>query len=348
MKSLVNVSKLFHSAERESYLGFDLGTYSIKVAEVASHKNEIILKGFAQSKTFENTIVNQIINDEQLLKTNIKNLISNFQPGTNVIYLAIPYEITIYGKFSTNNPESSQLIEKQINDEIPYKIEDVYFSYFIMPEKGSFTVYYLVSKKDNIDKIKRIFSDINFKLENIDADFINLHNFLEYLYGPENKLIIDWGNEKVKLYFSNKDTPVYTRELFNLGFKHFKNEIMKNFRLTPDIIDKLIHSPPEDQRKSQIKEVYKEYIKKLAEEIKFGIEISRSKYNLNPEVAYIIGGGARIPNIHKILSELLKLDIKEIKIEKKLRISEHIDRRYLSIINTQGVLAVATAAKEFI
>lgn len=348
MKYLVNLSKIFQLAKRVSYLGFDLGTYSIKVAEVASHQNEILLKGFAQSKTLENTIVYQIINDEQLLKANIKNLISNFQPGTKVIYFAIPYEITIYGKFSINNPESLKVIEKQINDEIPYKIEDVYFSYFIMPENGSFTVYYLVSKKDNIDKVKRIFTDVDLELKNIDGDFINLHNFLEYLYGPENKLIIDWGNEKVKLYFSNKDTPVYTRELFNLGFKYFKNEIMKNLRLTPYIIDKLIHSPPEDQRRSQIKEAYIEYIKKLIEEIKFGLEISRSKYNLNPEVAYIIGGGARIPNIHKIFSELLKLDIKEIKIENKLRISEHIDHRYLSIINTQGILAVATAVKEFI
>lgn len=348
MKFWEKISETITSHKPVFLLGFDIGTYSIKLAEVFQKKDEIILNGFSQIKTFENTIINYIVNDEQLLTTNIKNLLANFNPQSNRAYLSLPYEIIIYGKFTINNPESAQVIEKQINDEIPYKIEDVYFSYFIMPEKGSYTVYYLVSKKDNIEKIKNVFLNLNIKLENIDADFINLHNFLEFLYGPENKVVIDWGNEKIKLYFSNKEVPVYTRELFNLGFKHLKSEIQKEFKVTYDMAERYIHSPPSDNRRKIIKDFFKEYIKKLVDEIKFGMEIARSKYNLNPEIFYIIGGGARLPGIHRILSELLKIEVREIKIEQKIKINENIDPQYLEVLNTQGVLSIATAVKEFI
>lgn len=348
MKLFKKISEAITTLRPAYLLGFDIGTHSIKLAEVYKKKDEIILNGFSQVKTFENTIINQIVNDEQLLTTNIKNLLANFNPQSNRAYLSLPYEIIIYGKFTINNPESAQVIEKQINDEIPYKIEDVYFSYFIMPEKGSYTVYYLVSKKDNIEKIKNIFLNLNIKLENIDADFINLHNFLEFLYGPENKVIIDWGNEKIKLYFSNKEVPVYTRELFNLGFKQLKSEIQKEFKVTYDMAERYIHSPPSDNRRKIIKDLFKEYIKRLVDEIKFGIEIARSKYNLNPEIFYIIGGGARLPGIHRILSELLKIEVREIKIEQKIKLSENIDPQYLEVLNTQGLLSIATAVKEFI
>ncbi|MCS7199141.1 MAG: pilus assembly protein PilM [Caldimicrobium sp.] len=348
MKIVETISKIFHNLRSISYLGWDLGTYSLKVAEVTSYENKILLKGFAQAKTFENTIINQIITDEQHLKANLKNLLLNFHPETTNAHLSIPYEITIYGKFSIPHLTSNEMIEKQINDEIPYKLEDVYYSYFIIPEQAMYKVYYLVSKKENIEKIKNVFLDLNIKLLSIDADFVTLHNFLEFLYGPEDRVIIDWGNEKVKLYFSNKETPIYIRELFNLGFKDFKKNLQRDLKLTSDTIDKYIHSPPEDQTRNKIKDAYKEYIKKITEEIKYGIEIVRSKYDLNPKVFYLIGGGAKIPNIHKIFSELLKSEVNEIRIENKLKISEHIDKNYLRDINSQGVLAIATAVKEFI
>lgn len=336
------------SHKSSSLLGIDIGTYSIKVAEITQKKGMLILKGFGQVRTFENTIINQIVNDEQLLKNNIKNLLSNFNSRSNRAYLSLPYETTIYGKFVIYNLQSSQEIEKQINAEIPYRIEDVYFSYILLQDNNTYVVYYLVSKKDSLDKIKNIFLDLNIKVENIDADFINLHNFLEFLYGPENKLIIDLGNDKIKLYFSNKDVPVYTRELFSLGMKQLKIEVQRELKITYDIAERYIHWPPDDNNRKILKEIFKEYIKKLVEEIKLGIEIARSKYNLSLEIIYIIGGGARIPGIHKILSELLKVEVREIRIEEKIKLSNNIDPKYLEILNTQGLLAIATAAKKFI
>lgn len=345
------VQKFFQKMGREPkniFIGLDIGSYSIKMIEISLSGDKPIINGFCQAKTFETAIINQIVNDELLLRSNLKNLFTNFNPKTRKVHLSIPYELTIYGKFSINNPEAIQEIEKQVNDEIPYKLEDVYYSYFIIPEKESNDVYYLVAKKDNIDKIKNIFQDLNYKLINIDADFINLHNFFEFLYGHENRAIIDWGNEKIKMHFSNKDVPVYTRELYNLGFKELKNYVIKELKITADMAERYLHNPPTDGRGHKIKEFYKDFIKKLFDEITFSCEIVKTKYGLNPDVIYIIGGGARIPGIHSLISDLLKIEVRKININNKIKISENIDPNYLNIITTQGVLSLATAMRDFI
>ncbi len=341
------LSKLAQSP-RVSHLGLDLGSYSLKVAEVSLKGDRPLLKGFSQAKTFDTAIVNNIVNDQVLLTSNLKNLFSNLNPATHSVFLSLPFEVTIFGKFSVSNPEAFKEIEKQINDEIPYRVEDVYYSYFIMPEKNGYEVYYLVAKKDNIEKIMNVLSTLGYSLENVDADFINVHNFLEYLYGPENKAVLDLGNEKVKIHFSNKEVPLYTRELFNLGFKTIKAQIMKELKITSDMAERFLFNPPSDARGMKIKEIYINYFKTLIEEINLGIEIVKSKYHFSPEVLYLVGGGAKIPDIHSLLSNLLKVEVRKIDIKNKIDISENIDPKYLNTILTQGIFALAAAIKDFI
>ncbi|MGC9017171.1 MAG: pilus assembly protein PilM [Caldimicrobium sp.] len=348
MKFLKNFLEKFSKPSRRSYLGLDLGSYALKVAEVSLEGDRPILKGFCQAKTFETAIVNQIINDQILLSSNLKNLFSNLNPSSRNVFLSLPFELTIFGKFSANSPELLKEIEKYINDELPYKIEEVYYSYFIIPEKNEYQIYYLASKKDNIEKIQNILSELGYSLENVDGDFVNMHNFLEYLYGPENKAVIDLGNERIKIHFSNKDAPVYTRELFNLSFKNLKTQVIKELKITTDMAERFLHNPPPDSRGKKIKEIYKNFFKSLVEEINFGIEIVKSKYNFSPEVIYLVGGGAKIPGINSILFDLLNLEIRKIDIKNKIGVSENIDPKYLNTITTQGVFALAAAIKEFI
>lgn len=340
--------KFYKFSSDISNLGLDVGTYAIKLAEISIKNNKPILQGFSQAKVYENTILNKLIQNSDILKTLLKNLFYNFSPMSHKIFYALPHELTLFGNFNIDNPNDLQAIKKQIDEEIPYQIDDVYFSYFTFPEKNYFIVYYLVSKKDNIEVIRNILAELNYSIENINADSILLHNFLEYFYGQEEKLIIDWSETKINLHFTNKDLPIFTRELFKLGIKEIKKEVMNELKVPLDIAEKLIQSPPDDQRKPIIKKIFIKYIKSLIDEIQISIDIVQKKYNVNPTTFYLVGGGARIPNIFKILSDFLKVNFKEIRIEEKMGISEDIDRDYLDIINTQGVLSVATAIQPFI
>lgn len=329
-------------------LAFDFGSYSIKVAEFKIVKGEPILTGFVQGRTFENVLFNGIINDEKLLATNVKNILWNLSSVFDSVVLALPYELIIYGKIVTKEIENEDNIRDRINEEIPYKIEDVYYSYYTIPSQNGYEVYFIVVKKDVIDKYKDFFKSNGYKLENIDADFINLHNYSEFLYGESNRLIIDWGYSKIKLLFSTKHVPIYGRELFSLGLKALKQRIVKELKILPEVAEKIMVNFKNEERKEEIKKIYKEYIKEVLKEIKYSIDIISQKFNINIEVIYIVGGGARIPNIKEILKDYFDIETKNLRIEDKFKVSKDIDPDYLDIINTQGANAIAIGVKDFI
>ncbi len=336
--------------KKEGFLSFDLGSFYIKIAEVQKEGGYPVLTGFIRGKTFNNAIINGIINDEAILYTNIKLLLDSFKSPIKKVYLSLPYDLVILGNFSIKDVENLKALEEKIDEEIPYKIEDVYYDYYAIPYEGSYNVFYLVSKKNIIDSYVKFFTKLGLELVNIDADIINLHNYTEYLYGEENKLIIDWGYSKIKLFFCEKKGPVYGRELLNLGFKKFISKVAKELKISLETAEKLVVNPSKNEKRIKIIEFYKEYIKEFIKEIEYSLALLLNKFNFRPQIIYLTGGGAAIPNIEAVLSKFLNVPIKSLVVNKnnKLKISTNIDPDYLSIIGTQGALAIATAIKDFI
>jgi type IV pilus assembly protein PilM len=344
LKSLLT----FKKPQKDAYIGVDIGTYSIKIAEVVLNKNDIILTNFIQGKTYPNVIVNGIINDFQYLSTNLKNIFEVFQPISNQVNLSLSYDVLIYDSFQSQYIPSEEEIRNKLNEDIPYNLDDVYYSYFIFPMQNSYKILYLVIKKDIAQQFENLLKGLNFSVKNMDADFINIHNLVEFLEGEEKaKLIVDWGESKIRLLFSNKDIPLYNRELFNLGLKNLKKEMRK---LVPDkdMVEMVMVNPSNFEKFQEVKEIYKNYINEIIKEIQYTIEFVQGKFNLILETVYLVGGGARILDIEKIFTSKLKLETKKINLQDRIEIDSNVDPTYLKIINTQGANAVAAALREFI
>ena len=335
--------------KKDSLLAVDFGSYSLKLAEFQIVGREPILTGFVQARTFENSLSNGIINDEKLLRVNFKNLVNNLAPASKKIYFSLPYELVIMGNFKGRDEvlEKAEIKEK-INDEIPYKIEDVYYSYYILPESEEYKVHYLVAKKNVIDKYIEFFNNLGYQVVNIDVDFVNLHNLAEYLYGEFPKLIIDWGFSKIKLFFSDKTTPVYARELFLLGLKTLKDKLKDKLGIFPEDAEKLMVDPVSGDKKEEVKEIFKDYLKEVMKELEYGLEVASRKYNLEVNDIYLVGGGARIPGIKELIAKEFNKEVFTFDIRKKIKVDENIHPEYLDIINTQGAIAVGIGIKDFI
>ena len=336
--------------KKDNFISVDIGTYSIKIAEFEVKNNEPILKKFGQCRTSENAIINGIISKKELLLTNFINLFNNIKPSSNKVYICLPYEVIIIGNFKLkeSNLEENN-INKQINEEIPYKIEDVYYNYYIVPENDSYRIYYIVAKKDIVDQYIKFFEELNYKVVNIDADFTAFHNITEFIYGESSKLIIDWGFSKVKLFFCDKLGPVYARELFLLGLKVLKENFQKKFNISSEEAEKLIVDPfSKTDYFEDVKNLYKNYVKEVLKEIDQSIEMVFQKYNLEIEKIVLVGGGARILKIEEIISQKLGKEVKKMDIRSKVKIDDNIDKDYFEIINTQGVSVVSLGIKDYI
>ncbi len=343
------LKKILNFFKRDTVLAVDFGSYSLKLAEFQIINNEPVLTGFVQARTYENALINGIINDEKLLRTNFKNLADNLSSPSKKIYLTLPYELVIMGSFKGHGEllEESK-IKQKINDEIPYKIEDVYYSYYILPESEAYQIYYLVAKKNVIDKYIEFFNSLGYEVLNIDVDFANLHNLVEHLYGEGPKLIIDWGFSKIKLFFSDKTAPVYGRELFLLGLKTLKDKLKNKLSIFSEYAEKLMVNPLAGDRKEETKKIFKEYLEEVMKELEYGLDIAFRKYNLEVHDIFLVGGGARIPGIKELLAQKFDKEVKTIDIRRKIKIDESIHPDYFDIINTQGAVAVGIGIKDFI
>ncbi len=341
--------RLLSFIKKEKFLAVDFGSYSLKLAEFQILNDEPVLTGFVQARTYENVLINGIINDEKLLKTNFQNLISNISSPSKKIYLALPYELVIIGSFTTHAEMlEKKKIKEMIDEEIPYKIDDVYYSYYILPVREEYEVYYLVAKKNVIDKYIKFFDSLHYKVINIDVDFVSLHNLAEHLYGDGPRLIIDWGFSKIKLFFSNKSTPVYARELFLLGLKTFKDKLKDKLHISSEEAEKIMVDPLSTDRRDKVKEIFREYLEEVFTEFEYGFDIASRKYNLEISDIFLVGGGARICGIKELIAQRFNKEVKFFDISKKVKIAENISPEYLQVINTQGAITIGIGIKEFI
>ncbi len=333
---------------KDGILAFDLGSYSIKIAEIQIEKGNPILTKFIQGRTYKNVIVNGIINDPQYLLINIKNIFENLGSFFKIGNISLPYDLVIFDFFKTSHIPTEEEIRAKINEEIPYKIEDINYSYYIIPKKDFYQIFYIVAKKDIIEQYETLLKELACEPNNIDADFINLHNLAEFFYAERPKAIIDWGYSKIKVLFCDSEFPIYSRELYNLGFKNLKKNIIKELKVDSEMAENLIINPKRGAYYNQLKDIYLNYIKEALSEIDYTIKFVIDKFKISIEIIFLVGGGARIPKICDIAKDILKIETTVFNIENKIKVSNNIDPEYLKIINTQGAIAIATGLREFI
>lgn len=344
LRNLINKFK----GGRSGILAFDFGSYSIKIAEIQIEKGNPVLTKFIQGRTYKNVIINGIINDPQHLLINIKNIFENLGTSFRIGNISLPYDLVIFDSFKTSHIPTEEEIRSKINEEIPYKIEDINYSYYIIPKKDFYQIFYLVAKKDIIDQYETLLKELACEPNNIDADFINLHNLAEFLYAEKPKAIIDWGYSKIKVLFCDSEFPIYSRELFNLGFKNLKRTIIKELKVDSEMAENLIVNPKKGTYYNQLKDIYINYVKEALNEIDYTIKFVMDKFKIPIEIIFLVGGGARIPKICDIAKDILKIETTIFTIQNKIKVSNNIDPEYLKVINTQGVIAIAAGLRDFI
>ncbi len=350
-KNMFNLLKKFKDkfAKKEAFLslGVDFGSFAIKVAEVNFYKDTIELTSYGQARTFENSIIKHEIVDINLVITVLKNLCHNLQVKATFVSYGLPAILSFFEKIHLKTFPNEENIQQRLSEEIPFNFEDVIYSYFIVPSQDGFDLYYLYAKKNIVDKISKIVNSLNLHLRSVDSVFINLHNFLEYMYGKHSKLIIDWGYSDIRLIFTDKEVPINIRNISNLGYKKLEQDLVNNLKVDKEQALKIMFNPFLYDL-DKVKKLFIEYIKKVIEEVDLSINRIKDKYAVGPEVFYIVGGGGRLPNCAEIFANNIGLDYQKIEIQKKIKINKNIDINYLDIINTQGFLAVANAVMVFI
>jgi len=128
--------------KKNQLVGLDIGSHSIKLAEIDDSSKGMYLKNFCIIGLPEDAIVEGSIKEMEIVSSAIKNLFRNLKIKNRNIVTSISGYSVIVKKISIKERRESEL-EKTIQEEaeqyIPFDINDVNLDYEILTDTDGFS-----------------------------------------------------------------------------------------------------------------------------------------------------------------------------------------------------------------
>jgi type IV pilus assembly protein PilM len=342
------------SLGKSSNLGLDIGSSSLKLAELKKQGSTFVLTHFAQVPLPEDAIQNREILNAIAVGDAIRSAVDEVNPKVKMVAASVGGSSLIVKKMmvEVDNPkELDDQVLWEAEQYIPFDISDVVVDYQQISEVTGKQADVLLAavKKDVLESMIAVIEDSGLKASVVDADFFALYNCFEVNYPDKlgnTVAIIDIGASSTKLLIASDGSPIFTKEAA-LGGRTLTHEIAKHLKLSISDAEALKIG---DQTQSVPQEVSE--LMNIASE-NFAIEIKRSIdfYNASSAGApvqelLITGGNLFIPGLLKLIEERTGLPTSEFDPFAAIEVdSGAIDEDFLKAIRPIASVSIGLAAR---
>ena len=304
-------------------VGLDIGSKTIKAAEVVATKKNQMLKNFATADIPSGLVEDGAINDPETLAETIRHMFKRNKIKTNNIALSVGGYSVIVKRINVQTMSEEQLqdaIQTEAEQYIPFDISDVNLDFQILNEDEDdpeqMNVLLVAAKKEMIAEYISLLQMAGLNTKIIDVDAFALQNIYEVCYNLKDECValIDIGNTKTSLNILIEDESQLMRDV-SLGCVQINQKIASIADCTLDEAEHIKLSgqseriPPERFRK-----ILNSVISDWCTEIRRAFDFF---YSTNPDTQIqriiLSGGGANIAEFNKLLqaetsAEVVKID----------------------------------------
>jgi len=301
---------------RNQLIGLDIGTHSVKVAEIVNSQKGYILKKMANApfpaglfkdgEPKDPGHVSMIIKDLFVRnKINIKNVAMSIGG-----YSAIVKPITI-NNAKADDPDLHKRVFEEAEHYIPFDISEVNIDFQVMgpsdQNPNQLSILLVAAKKNVIEKYVSIATDAGLNPVIMDIDAFAVQNIFE-LNEPDvsDAVLINVGANKISLNIIKEGHSVFMREVA-MGASKITEEIMSmvpgiSFEEAEDIKKGL--SENDSITKIDIDQILASVSADWSNEIARAIDFFYSNYAAREQVPkiYICGGGSNISRFSEDLA----------------------------------------------
>ena len=297
-------------------IGLDLGSSSIKMAELKVSKGVAILENFAFVQTPQAALSNGDINDTFVIGEAVKNLFKEHKFTRKNTCVGMWGTTAIVKKITMPKTDIKTLREQikyEAQQYMPFDISQVSLEYHVLPFASSndqLDILIVAGQNESINKYLEVTAYADLKCSIVDVSCIALANIFEYNYGKFGEPIglFNFGSNSTQFVVVFQGEVIFARDIPVGGF-HFTNEISKNMGLTLEEAESLKLSQanqgevPENTR--TFMNMALDYV---TEEVRNSIDFySSSSGDLYLSKAYYTGGASMTSGLVDHLSEVLKL-----------------------------------------
>ena len=303
-------------------IGLDLGSSSIKIAQLSITKNGAELENFASVQTPQQAMTNGEITDPFLLGEAIKTLHKEQKFNRKKACIGMWGNSAIVKKISIPRRDPKELREQikfEAQQYLPFDISQVTLEHHVLPfsfNNDMMDVLIIAAQNDFITKYVEVaaFSGLNCQI--VDVSSLALANVFEFNYGKlkDPIALFNFGATSTQFLVVLQGEVLFVRDIPVGGF-HFTNEISKNMGMTYEEAEALKLSQTEST--TEVPEETRTYMNLaldyVTEEVRNSIDFyGASGGDLQITKAYYTGGASLTIGMIDHLQEALKLPFEPI------------------------------------
>jgi type IV pilus assembly protein PilM len=356
---------IFNFLRGRTVLGVDIGTSSIKIAELKEVKGKITLSnyGILETKAYLNHPnrafqTSSLPLDEKVVAHYLKVLLKEMKTKSRIALSSIPS----FTSFSTvidmplmSDKETEKAVMFQAPQYLPFAKGEALIDWIKTKEfetkegKKYQSIFVIGISQKVIESYKKVFKEAGLKLVALEFDGLA---FLRALIdaGDKDTVIVDIGGEETEIFISSSGSLMYAGGTSYSGI-HLTQAIARSLDITPLRAESLKRSSAsliEENGKSfsEFSFLLTPFLDVILQEVNHIIDVYKRKYGKMIERVMVVGGGANLNGIGKYFASQLGLLEAKPNIFRKVDYNiklEPISRN----LNNELALAIGLAQKYF-
>jgi len=343
--------------KKDHLIGLDIGSRSIKTAEIVETKRGRTLKNFGIVDIAHGAIEEGTINDPEIVAESIQQLLKSCGIKENNVAVSIGGYSVIVKKIIIQTMAEEQLQETihfEAEQYIPFDISDVNLDFQILGESESnpnqMDVVLVAAKKEMVDDYINLVNLAGLNPCIIDVEAFALQNCFEtnYDFQKENIALIDIGASKTSLNILKDAVSVFMRDV-SLGCGQINQKIMSLIECTFEEAEELKYgNKPDRLSPDDLKGIVSSVVSDWCTEIRRALDFFYSTYPEDKIKRIVLsGGGANIAEFRDLLATEASAEVETMNPFLSFPIeNKKIDEEYIKQIAPQAAICMGLAIRK--
>ena len=343
--------------KKDHLVGLDIGSRSIKAAEIVETKQGLALKRFGIVDIAHGAIEEGTINDPEAVADSLKQLFKSYNIKESNVAVSIGGYSVIIKKITVQTMDEEKLQETihfEAEQYIPFDISDVNLDFQILGESESnpdqMNVFLVAAKKEMVSDYINVVNLAGLNPCIVDVEAFALQNAFEANYDvkDENTALIDIGASKTSLNILKGNSSVFMRDV-SLGCGQINQKVMSLIECSFEEAEQLKHGDKPDRlSRDDLKDIISSVVTDWCTEIRRALDFFYSTYPEDQIKRIILsGGGANIAEFRELLAAEASAEVESInpfnnfKIDKK-----NFDDAFIKQIAPQAAISMGLAMRK--
>ncbi|MGD9042392.1 MAG: type IV pilus assembly protein PilM [Desulfobacterales bacterium] len=343
-------------SKKDNLVGLDIGSRSVKAAEIDESKQGRELKRFGITEIPHGAVEDGTINDPEVLADAIRQLFKGYNIKERNVAISIGGYSVIVKKIAVQTMDEAQLQETihfEAEQYIPFDISDVNLDFQILGENetnpNQMNVFLVAAKKEMVDDYVNLANLAGLNPCIVDVEAFALQNTFEANYdtGNDNIALIDIGASKTSLNILKGNNSVFMRDV-SLGCMQINQKIISLVDCSYDEAEQLKYGEDTNRLSADdLNGIISAVVTDWCTEIRRALDFFYSTYP-DDQIKRIIlsGGGANVEEFRKLLAVEASAEVESINPFKNIYVDDdRFDPEFIKQVAPQAAITAGLALR---